>query len=85
MTAPTNADQPAFPTDVKCQVHGHHVHLGLTKRELFAAMTMQAMLASPELLQVVTSRAAIDGTAADRCARIACHWADALLKALAPP
>ena len=65
-------DLPAFP------IHGPLFATGLTKRELFAAMAMQGILANP-CRQTSTSEtyaeAAIDGV----------RYADALLAELAKP
>lgn len=62
--------RPAYPDHTKQQTG--HVALGLTKRELFAAMAMQGMLGNAELkTDVVISRMAV-------------QIADELLKALYP-
>ena len=39
-----NADMPAMPIKDECEVHG--TYYGLTKREHFAAMAMQGILAN---------------------------------------
>lgn len=44
-----NADQPAYPKLTSSENSGGHIHRtvgGLTKREMFAAMAMQGMLAN---------------------------------------
>lgn len=51
---------------------------GLSKIEYAAIHFGQAMLASPELMQVVTSGSILDGTAAQKVAKFAIQYANAL-------
>ena len=60
-----------------------HEAFGLTKREYFASLAMLALLASPELLQVITAAEVKDGkTAAYQVAEASTKYADALLDTL---
>ena len=67
-----NADMPASPA----YHEGVAVTLGLTKRELFAAMAMQGILANPDSESTVMDH--------DTAAASAVASADALLAALEP-
>jgi len=67
----SNGDKPASPVK-PVVIHGNHqVYLGLTKRDHFAAMAMQGLLAAPQSLQNTPSLSAAS-----------VEIADALLKAL---
>lgn len=41
-------NQPAFPTDIYFGEYRTDQHPGLTKREYFAAMALQGLLANPD-------------------------------------
>ena len=62
----TNAESPAYPIS-----HNGMVWDGLTKREYFAAMAMQGILASNRTQKTETS-----------LSKLAVYYADALIKAL---
>ena len=66
---------PVFPSH-KPGYGGGEYHLGLTKRELFAAMAMQGQL---------TSAADCDDSSCEGIAKWAVNYADALLAELAKP
>lgn len=71
----SDADRPAFPV-----VARHAVYCtGMTLRDWFAGMAMQGMLASPALLEVVTSAQLGAGTHHERMARRAYEIADKML------
>ena len=53
---------------------------GMNLRDYFAAKAMQASMASPELMKVVTSHEVIGGDAAERLATMSYKYADAMLK-----
>tara|TARA_R110002072_G_scaffold228108_1_gene384904 strand:- start:252 stop:488 length:237 start_codon:yes stop_codon:yes gene_type:complete len=71
-----NADKPAMPISVSSSTHGNicssdfEYGEGLTKREHFAGLAMQALLAKH------------GNENADDCASYAVEYANALLKAL---
>ena len=71
-----NADKPAMPISVSSSTHGNICSSdfdfgeGLTKREHFAGLAMQALLAK------------YGNENADDCASYAVEYANALLKAL---
>ena len=71
----SNGDIPAMPV---WNQHLHPVHVGLTKREHFAAMAMQGMLSSGMSIELGPSHPKNNGDIAI-CATVV---ADALLKAL---
>lgn len=75
----SNKNEPANPV-----VHGHIVEaLGLTKRELIAAMAMQALISNPEAMRDIQE--AIKGTNAETQREVlksAVNAADMLLEAL---
>lgn len=80
----TNEDQlgflrnTAFPTSFKTGPNQLHVAVGLTKRELFAAMAMQALLSNP-----TTKVSPAPGYSDEQAvAGAATKMADALLTAL---
>lgn len=77
-------NEPAFPVMVPA---GHYRTgpggEGLTKREYFSGMAMQAMLSNPAVLEVVTGGQIIDGSCAESVSIVSCRWADALLAELA--
>ena len=54
---------------------------GMTLRDYFAAKAMQAMLASPELMVVVTASEALGENARERITTLSYKYADAMLKA----
>lgn len=70
--------------DVNARQHYHVEHAGLTKRELFAAMAMQAMLGSDLIIQHSDNVAQVDPNfhRADWMASQSCKFADAILAAL---
>jgi hypothetical protein len=69
-------NMPAFPTENKTMFFH-----GMTLRDYFAAKAMQAMLASPELMVVVTADQALGENARERIATLSYRYADAMLKA----
>lgn len=80
----TNADEPAYPVEVaysgdtlRGQQTGSYSGwaTGLTKRELFAAMAMQGLLADGEAMDVTIAQVAL----------AAVQLSDALLAELAKP
>jgi hypothetical protein len=54
---------------------------GMDLRDYFAAKAMQAMLASPELMVVVTASEVMGDTYSERCANTSYKYADAMMKA----
>ena len=80
-----NKDMPAMPLIDEHSTHEVEVYVGLTKREHFAAMAMQAMLSSKHLSDfMVDGRSGstlIDGYKG--LSIEACKYADALLFELA--
>lgn len=74
---PMNPNDPAFPVPDRRQFHDEWPNSdpdGLSKRQLFAAMAVQGMLAN--------SKQTIDADDAEAIPRLAVWFADALLKAL---
>lgn len=53
---------------------------GMDLRDYFAAKAMQAMLASPELLAIVTADEVLGSNSRERCARCAYRFADAMIE-----
>ena len=72
---------PAFPCEVVPTGYGTMIHEGMTLRDYFAAKAMQAMLASPELMVVVTADQVLGENAKQRISNLSYQYADALLKA----
>jgi hypothetical protein len=69
----------AFPT---LKDNGHiTTQDGMDLRDYFAAKAMQAMLASPELLVIVTADEVLGDNSRERCARCAYNFADAMMEA----
>ena len=64
---------PAFPYGT--------AYTGMTLRDYFAAKMLQGMVASPELLKIVTAAEVLGDEYSQRCATISYKWADAMLKA----
>jgi hypothetical protein len=54
---------------------------GMDLRDYFAAKVMQAMLASPELMVVVTASEVLGDTYSERCANMSYKYADAMMEA----
>lgn len=54
---------------------------GMDLRDYFAAKAMQAMLASPELMVVVTASEVLGDTYSARCANMSYKYADAMMEA----
>lgn len=78
-----NKKQPAFPFQWVNQREGStEIEPGLTKREYFAGIAFQAMLANPELLRAVTSWDIAMGNAKEKVAIKSIEYADALLNKL---
>jgi len=78
----SNADMPAMPvTDAKgpYKQESGLVSIGLTKREHFAGLAMQALLANAEIIDL---RDLLANDWAGDCALYVVKYADALLKAL---
>lgn len=80
-----NDGGPAFPfsrewTDVSGN-HNREECDGMTLRDYFAAKALMGMLASPELLQVVTSSQVAGGNVFERMALKSYDIADAMIKA----
>ena len=82
---------PAFPGEQQAlliksehkeiaQQYKHYCN-GMTLRDYFAAKAMQAMLASPELMVVVTADQVLGENAKQRISNLSYQYADALLKA----
>lgn len=69
----------AFPSKTKAT--NDPDHKGMTLRDYFAAKAMQAMQASPELMQIITSEEVKDKTYLDKIAIKAYDQADSMLKA----
>ena len=67
-----NSDQPAFPTDCSTDTSYTEIRGGLTKREWFAGLALQAIIASPDYQSDEKS-----------LCKMACTYADALLAELA--
>ena len=78
MITDKNTGGPAFPAPAGVQ---HITEQGMTLRDYFAAKAMQAMLASPELMVVVTSDQVLGEYAKQRIAKLSYKYADAMLKA----
>ena len=55
--------------------------LSMTLRDYFAAKAMNAMMASPELMVVVTADQVLGDNAKERISTLAYQYADAMLKA----
>ena len=55
--------------------------LGMTLRDYFAAKAMQAMMASPELMVIVTADQILGDDAKQRISNLSYKYADAMLKA----
>ena len=72
-----NDNDPAFPIPHFARPDGHvdYGFSGLTKRELFAAIAMQGILANPDCNAKTYEAYAVDGV----------RYADALLAELAKP
>ena len=68
--------QDAFPLGND----SHPQFRGMQLRDYFAAHIIQGMMASPELLQIVTSKDILKDTCRSRCAFVAYQYADALMK-----
>ena len=82
-----NAQQAAFPKQKQILGSGEDYHEipgadGLTKREYFAAMAMQGMVANPAIMEALTSSQLIKGNGAERVAEVSVQYADALLNEL---
>jgi hypothetical protein len=82
----SGADEPVYPVEYR---HPHDGGLeakfaGLTKREYFAAMAMQGLIAKLPL-QAVHTADSYDGQYPTAVARGALDYADALLAELARP
>lgn len=84
-------DQQAFPHSKSTRDPWGNLSveatMGLTKRELFAAMAMQGFAADPNEghIGVFATKAEAEAARMERiagCARTAVEWADALLTAL---
>lgn len=71
----------AFPFVETAAMQGESINLGLSKRELFAAMAMQGMLAQVD----GNSSPSTWDSSPDGAARAAVQCADALLAELAKP
>lgn len=78
---PTTETDLAFPCSMPTGIKDGHP-LGLTKRELIAAMTLQGLVSNPHLMAAGKTH---DGTPLNetRFAEQAVYMADALLKELA--
>ena len=57
------------------------INQGMTLRDYFAAKAMNAMMASPELMVVVTADQVLGENAKERISTLAYQYADAMLKA----
>lgn len=79
----TNTGGPAFPIPLNQgqSWQGMGPCDGMTLRDYFAAKMLNGMVASPELLEVVTAAEVLGDEYSQRCANIAYKWADAMLKA----
>jgi hypothetical protein len=51
-------------------------------RRWFAGMAMQGMMANPAVMEAVTASELVDGTAAERIAKVALRYADEMIKQL---
>lgn len=61
MDAINNGKSPAHPSEeINFSLPGRNVHLGITKRELFAAMAMQGLCAREDLTSEERSVYAVD-------------------------
>ena len=77
-----NTGGPAFPTENEHQSEPRRWHYeGMTLRDYFAAKAMQASLASPEFMVVITADEALGANARERIAAVAYRYADAMLEA----
>lgn len=76
-----NDGGPAFPEAIGVSPSGdvYPGMSGMSLRDWFAGLAMQAMASNPELLAVVTSGSILDGSAFDRMAKRAYHLSDAML------
>ena len=74
-----NAEKSAFP--IAENMDTQSMELGLTKREYFAAICLQGMLANPELYNIAASKLHVDKIAPFYC-ESAIEQADELLKQL---
>lgn len=75
-----NGNSPAYPVPF-----GVTSRVGLTKRELFAAMAMQGILASPDIVTAYNQERFIKGdvgTIFERVSQASISYADALLAEL---
>ena len=72
-----NTGGPAFPQKTDLTLS----YSGMTLRDYFAAKAMQAMLASPELMVVVTADQVLGENAKQRISNLSYQYADAMLKA----
>jgi hypothetical protein len=70
----------AFPLSFQWD-ENHKKNNGMDLRDYFAAKAMQAMLASPELMVVVTASEVMGDTYSERCANTSYKYADAMMKA----
>ena len=81
-----NSKRPAFPVDEETTDRledGVRIYTGLTKREYFAGLAMQAMLSNEELRIACMDDSGILGVSRDEAvARYSVMEADALLKQL---
>lgn len=68
---------PAFPFYAGEECFGP----GMSLRDYLAAKMLNGMVASPELLKVVTAAEVLGDEYSQRCAKIAYKWADAMLEA----
>ncbi len=83
----SNAEQPAFPTqeipqpensDGTCHQQWQPLEPGLTKRQWFAGMAMQGMLANERWMERIIEN--VSGTAWPHIKNLAFDMADAMLK-----
>ncbi len=73
-------NEPAFPSEDRS---GTVFHIGLTKREIFAAMAMQGFCSSFDYLRHLDARALECKTSLEKAtAKAAISYADALIAAL---
>lgn len=81
-----NSDKPAFPVDEETTDRldeGVRIYTGLTKREYFAGLAMQAILSNEELRLACMADSRILGVTRDEAvARYSVMEADELLKQL---
>lgn len=73
-----NSKKSAYPLGV----HTSNANAGLTKREYFAAMAMQGLLANPRLSDLQTMERFNGKTVGESLAIISIEYADELLKQL---